>query len=84
MGFVIKIMIAVFCVNMTCSATTLEQRVDRLYNRMSMAERVAQLRSIYMSELFTPDGKIDEAKCKKSRWHRAYIPICYGFRKIAQ
>lgn len=65
MGFVIKIMIAVFCVNMTCSATTLEQRVDRLYNRMSMAERVAQLRSIYMSELFTPDGKIDEAKCKK-------------------
>ena len=65
MGFVIKIMIAVFCVNITCSATTLEQRVDRLYNRMSMAERVAQLRSIYMSELFTPDGKIDEAKCKK-------------------
>ncbi len=65
MRLVFKILIAMFCINMTCGATTLEQRVDRLYNRMSMAERVAQLRSIYMSELFTPDGKIDEAKCKK-------------------
>ena len=66
MRLVIKIMVAMFCISMTaCSAMTLEQRVDRLYNRMSRAERVAQLRSSYISELFTPDGKIDEAKCKE-------------------
>ena len=72
----IKILIAVFCINMTCGATTLKQRVDRLYASMSLAERVAQLRSVYMSELFTPDGKIDEVKC------RNLIP--YGIGHVSQ
>lgn len=48
-----------------CSSPTLEQRVDQLYSRLSRAERVAQLRSIYISALLKPDGKIDEAKCKE-------------------
>ncbi|MCQ2291284.1 MAG: glycoside hydrolase family 3 C-terminal domain-containing protein [Muribaculaceae bacterium] len=43
----------------------MEQRVDELYNNMSQAERVAQWRSVYISKLFTPEGKIDEAKCKE-------------------
>lgn len=54
------------CISMTaCSSPTLEQRVDQLYDSMSRAERVAQLRSIYISALLTPEGKIDEAKCKE-------------------
>lgn len=58
--------VAMTCIFMTaCSSPTLEQHVDQLYDSMSRAERVAQLRSIYISALLTPDGKIDEAKCKK-------------------
>lgn len=63
----IKILfVAMTCISMTaCSSPTLEQRVAQLYDNMSRAECVAQLRSIYISALFTPDGKIDEAKCKE-------------------
>ena len=63
----IKILfVAMTCISMTaCSSPTLEQRVTQLYDNMSRAECVAQLRSIYISALFTPDGKIDEAKCKE-------------------
>ena len=61
-----KLFVAMTCISMTaCSSPTLEQRVDQLYDSMSRAERVAQLRSIYISALLTPDGKIDEAKCKE-------------------
>lgn len=49
----------------SCNEPTLEQRVDDLYTQMSQGERVAQLRSIYMSSLFSPDGEIDDAKCKE-------------------
>lgn len=58
--------VAMTCISMTaCSSPTLEQHVDQLYDSMSRAERVAQLRSIYISALLMPDGKIDEAKCKE-------------------
>lgn len=61
-----KLFVAMTCISMTaCSSPTLEQRVDQLYDSMSRAERVVQLRSIYISALLTPDGKIDEAKCKE-------------------
>lgn len=45
--------------------TGVDQRVDRLYSRMGRAERVAQLRSVYLSRLFTPAGVLDEAKCRE-------------------
>lgn len=54
------------CLSMTaCSSPSLEQRVDELYSKMSREERVAQLRSIYISTLFTSEGEIDEARCKE-------------------
>ena len=49
-----------------CTASTstdLEQRVDELYDRMSQEERIAQLRSMYMDELFNDDGQLDTVKC---------------------
>ena len=77
MKLVIKIMIAMLTVSTSAySATTLEQRVEQIYNSMSLAERVAQLRSIYISSLFTPYGKIDEERCKE------LIP--YGIGHVSQ
>lgn len=74
---IINIMAAISCLPMTSQSTiNLEEQVDLLYESMNMAERIAQLRGIYMSALFSPDGKIDEAKC------RELIP--YGIGHISQ
>ena len=51
-----------------CSAAAdvdIEQQVDELYGKMSQKERIAQLRSMYMDELFDAQGKLDEAKCRE-------------------
>ena len=47
-----------------CSQVDMEQYVDELYDNMSQEERIAQLRSGYMDELFDEDGKLDPAKCE--------------------
>lgn len=61
-----KMFVAMACISaVECSSQTLEQRVDQLYDSMSRSERVAQLRSIYISALLTPEGMIDEVKCKE-------------------
>ena len=47
-----------------CSAATdMEQQIDELYSKMSQEERIAQLRSIYMDDLFDESGQLDTAKC---------------------
>ena len=49
-----------------CTATTdMEKQVDELYGRMSQEERIAQLRSMYMDELFNDAGQLDTAKCRE-------------------
>jgi len=66
MSSIKKIFVAMACISaIECSSQTLEQRVNQLYDSMSCAERVAQLRSIYISALLTPEGMIDEAKCRE-------------------
>ena len=40
-----------------------EQMVDELYGKMSQEERIAQLKSMYMDELFNEQGQLDTAKC---------------------
>ena len=47
------------------SRTDLEKRVDALYDRMPQPERIAQLRSMYMDELFDGNGELDDAKCRE-------------------
>ena len=47
------------------SSTDMEQQVNELYNKMSQEERIAQLRSMYMDELFDENGKLDTAKCRQ-------------------
>jgi beta-glucosidase len=47
------------------SAPDIEDQVDALYDKMSQEERVAQLRSMYMDELFDDKGQLDPAKCRE-------------------
>ena len=49
----------------TVSEQELEQMVDELYQRMPQEERIAQLKSMYMDELFDEQGKLDTVKCKE-------------------
>ena len=41
----------------------MEQQVDVLYGKMSQEERIAQLRSMYMDDLFDDQGNLDTIKC---------------------
>ena len=43
----------------------LEQQVNELYDNMSPKGRVAQLRSMYMDELFDDQGNLDSIKCRE-------------------
>jgi beta-glucosidase len=47
------------------TAPDMEQQIDELYQKMPQEERIAQLKSMYMDELFDADGKLDTAKCKE-------------------
>ena len=43
----------------------IEQQIDELYGKMSQEERIAQLKSMYMDELFDEQGQLDTAKCRQ-------------------
>ena len=49
----------------SCGSVDMEQFVDDLYDRMSQEERIAQLRSGYMDDLFDEEGKLDVKKCEE-------------------
>lgn len=44
---------------------SIEDQVDALYEQMTQGERIAQLRSTYLNDYFTEDGKLDTAKCRQ-------------------
>ena len=48
-----------------CNAVDMDKFVDELYDRMSQDERIAQLRSGYMDDLFDENGQLDTEKCKE-------------------
>ena len=60
-GFILICIAALFAGCNT--AINMEQRINDLYDRMSQEERIAQLRSIYMDELFDKQGHLDTTKC---------------------
>ena len=47
------------------NVTDMEQQVNELYSKMPQEERIAQLRSMYMDELFDEQGQLDTAKCRE-------------------
>ena len=46
-------------------AVDIEKQIDELYNKMPQDERIAQLKSMYMDELFNEQGQLDTAKCRE-------------------
>lgn len=47
------------------TAVDMERQVDELYGKMTQEERIAQLRSMYMDDLFDEHGVLDTAKCRQ-------------------
>ena len=47
------------------TAVDIEQQIDELYQKMPQEERIAQLKSMYMDELFDEQGQLDTAKCRE-------------------
>ena len=47
------------------TAPDMEQQIDELYGKMPQEERIAQLKSMYMDELFNEQGQLDTAKCRE-------------------
>ena len=47
------------------TSTDMEQQIDELYQKMPQEERIAQLKSMYMDELFNEEGKLDTVKCRE-------------------
>ena len=43
----------------------MKQTINELYERMSQEERIAQLRSMYMDDLFDKQGRLDTNQCRK-------------------
>ena len=43
----------------------MEKQIDELYAQMSQEERIAQLKSMYMEELFDEQGRLDTVKCRE-------------------
>ena len=52
-------------VSCNTQTTSMEQQIDELYQKMPQEERIAQLKSMYMDELFDEQGKLDTAKCRE-------------------
>ena len=48
----------------TAAPVDIEQQIDELSQKMPQEERIAQLRSMYMDELFDEQGLLDTAKCR--------------------
>ena len=50
----------------SCNQTIdMEEQINELYDKMPQEERIAQLRSMYMDELFDEQGQLDTVKCKE-------------------
>ena len=52
-------------VDQPLSNPVIEQKVNALYDKMNPQERLAQLHSMYLADLFSEDGKLDTQKCEE-------------------
>ena len=62
---IIPFFLAVILTGCNSATDNIEQQIDELYNKMSQPERIAQLRSMYMDDLFDEQGQLDTAKCRE-------------------
>ncbi len=62
----VMVMMCLIACLASCNAPAdIEQQIDELYQKMPQEERIAQLRSMYMDELFNEQGQLDTAKCRQ-------------------
>lgn len=47
-----------------CTRDEVAKQVDALYERMTLDERIAQLRATYLNDYFKEDGTLDTLKCQ--------------------
>lgn len=65
-SFLYPIVLSLALLPVACdNRTDLEKQIDALYDRMPQEERIAQLRSMYMDELFDENGDLDDSKCRE-------------------
>ena len=64
-SFVMMCTVALLAGCTAANNNEIEQQVDELYGKMSQEERIAQLRSMYMDDLFDEAGRLDTAKCRE-------------------
>ena len=65
-GMTLTATMALFAMMTSCNTTLDEEQfINELYQKMPQEERIAQLKSMYMDELFDEQGKLDTAKCKE-------------------
>ena len=50
---------------LSCSTETIDEKVNKLYDRMTPGERLAQLQGMYMTQFFDENDKLDTALCHK-------------------
>ena len=62
-----KLLIGITVLLASCNTNVdmVEQQVDELYAKMTQKERIAQLRSMYMDDLFDEQGNLDTMKCRE-------------------
>ena len=58
-------LVALFAACQQHDETNMEQQINALYERMSQEERIAQLRSMFMDDLFDEQGRLDTNQCRK-------------------
>lgn len=54
------------CTTKTSESTeSVDEKINRIYENMTDGERLAQLQSIYMTQFFDENDKLDTAKCRR-------------------
>ncbi len=58
-------MLSTMMTAVTACTPSLDETVDRLYNQMTLEEKIAQLHGNYLTDFFTEDGQLDTLKCEQ-------------------
>lgn len=69
-----------------CGQKNMEQKIDELYEQMSLEERVAQLHGIHLAEFFDENNQLDTAMCREqlSNGVGHFSQFCVTQRKSAE
>ncbi len=49
----------------SCNSSSIDNKVDALYEKMTQEERIAQLHGLYLPQFFDENGKLNTKKCEE-------------------